>query len=213
MGLIKDGPTLFFFASDGSTGYELWRTAEREPDTMPPDAIIDSGPSGTVSSSEATFEFHASEADSTLQCSLDDGGFGGCTSPRTYTGLAVGSHTFEVRAIDPAGNVGAPASRSWSIAQLPSAPQNLAASTATKGKGVKLSWLTPASDGGSAITAYRIYRGTSSGSQTYLTSADGTTTGHSDASTKTGVTYYYKVSAVNAIGEGPASNEASAKAK
>ena len=37
-------------------------------------------------------------------------------SPKAYTGLASGSHSFEVRAIDAAGNVDAtPASRAWTI--------------------------------------------------------------------------------------------------
>ena len=37
-------------------------------------------------------------------------------SPKAYTGLAPGSHTFEVRATDPAGNVDpTPATRTWTV--------------------------------------------------------------------------------------------------
>jgi fibronectin type 3 domain-containing protein len=89
----------------------------------------------------------------------------------------------------------------------PSAPQALAA---TPGNGqVALSWSAPASDGGSPVTGYRIYRSTSSGSETVLASPPGTGTSYTDSSAVNGTTYYYKVSALNAIGEGPLSNEGS----
>lgn len=94
---------------------------------------------------------------------------------------------------------------------VPSAPQNLNAAPA-KGKGIQLSWSPPASNGGSAITGYRIYRGTASGAETFLTSV-GNVTSFKDTSTTRGQTYFYFVTAVNAVGEGPASNEASTTAK
>jgi hypothetical protein len=93
----------------------------------------------------------------------------------------------------------------------PSAPQNLAAAAA-RGKGIQLTWSAPASNGGSAITGYKIYRGTTSGGEVLLTTV-GNVTSYKDSTTSRGVTYYYKVTAVNAAGEGPASNEASATAK
>ena len=84
-------------------------------DTTPPDTTITSNPPATTSSSAASFSFSATEP-ATFQCSLDNSAFGACTSPASYAGLAVGSHTFRVRAIDTAGNVDAtPASWSWSI--------------------------------------------------------------------------------------------------
>ena len=94
------------------------------------------------------------------------------------------------------------------LAPKPSAPQNL---QATAGDGyVKLTWEPPASNGGSAITAYKIYRGTSSGGESYLTQVDGDTLEYNDTSVTNGQTYYYYVTAVNSVGESAKSNEVSA---
>src|SRR5256884_61471 len=89
----------------------------------------------------------------------------------------------------------------------PSAPQNLAA---TGGNAqVTLTWQAPASDGGSPITNYKIYRGVAPSTETLLTTVGNVLT-YTDSAVTNGVTYYYQVSAVNAAGEGPRSNEASA---
>lgn len=86
------------------------------PDTTPPETTIDSGPSGTTTSTSAQLAFSANEP-ATFACRLDGAAFAACTSPKSYTGLAIGSHTFDVRATDTAGNVDAtPASRTWTIA-------------------------------------------------------------------------------------------------
>ena len=85
-------------------------------DTTPPETTIDSGPSGTVNSSSASFAFSSDEAGSTFECKLDASTFASCTSPKAYGGLSNGSHTFEVRATDAAGNTDAtPASRTWTV--------------------------------------------------------------------------------------------------
>ncbi|HKT05475.1 MAG TPA: PKD domain-containing protein [Rugosimonospora sp.] len=94
----------------------------------------------------------------------------------------------------------------------PGAPTGL---SATAGGGqAALRWTAPASNGGVSITSYRVYRGTSSGGETPLTSGGCANLGAALSCTDTGLTngqaYYYKVSAVNAIGEGPQSTEASA---
>jgi hypothetical protein len=91
-----------------------------EPPPPPPETTITSGPSGTVNSTSATFEFSSSEPGSTFRCALDnpdDSAFNPCTSPRSYPGpLSQGNHTFRVRAIDKAGNLDtSPASRSWFV--------------------------------------------------------------------------------------------------
>jgi hypothetical protein len=89
----------------------------------------------------------------------------------------------------------------------PSAPQNLKATT---GDGyVTLNWSVPSDDGGSAITEYKIYRGTSSGGESYLASVSTPTTYYKDTAVTIGQTYYYQVSAVNSVGEGEKSSEKS----
>ena len=90
-------------------------------DTTPPDTSITSGPASLTNSAAATFAFTGSDAAggtgvASFECALDAGAFAACASPKAYTGLAEGAHTFQVRAIDGAGNVDAtPASASWTI--------------------------------------------------------------------------------------------------
>lgn len=93
-------------------------------------------------------------------------------------------------------------------ATVPGAPQNPVWASSANGQ-VTINWLAPASNGYSAITNYKIYRGTTSGGETLLT-----TLGNVLTITDTGLTnntvYYYKISAVNAVGEGALSAEVSA---
>jgi hypothetical protein len=85
-------------------------------DTTPPDTTISSGPTGTTSSTSASFDFSSTEPGSSFECRLDTAAFAACSSPKAYSGLSAASHTFEVRATDAAGNVDpTPASRSWTV--------------------------------------------------------------------------------------------------
>ena len=138
------------------------------------------------------------------------------TGAITGTPPSAGSWTFTVTATDTSSLLRS-GSRSLTLtvnsggASAPSAPQNLGA-TPGKGKGVQLTWLAPASNGGSAITNYRVYRGTTSGGESLLTTL-GAVLSYKDTSTTRNQRYYYRVSAVNAVNEGAQSNEATAVAK
>ena len=72
-------------------------------DTDAPETTIDSGPKAKRSG-KATFEFSSDEAGSTFECKLDKVDFERCSSPRKLKKLKAGKHTFQVRAIDAAGN-------------------------------------------------------------------------------------------------------------
>ncbi len=52
----------------------------------------------------ATLSFRSSEAGGSFLCKLDVRKEAKCGSPSTYVGLAAGPHTFQVRAVDSAGN-------------------------------------------------------------------------------------------------------------
>jgi hypothetical protein len=85
-------------------------------DFTSPNTTITGGPLGAVSSTSATFTFTSNESPVTFQCSLDGAAFAACTSPVLYSGLAQGSHTFQVRATDGVGNQDAtPASSTWTV--------------------------------------------------------------------------------------------------
>jgi hypothetical protein len=84
-------------------------------DLTPPVATISASPANPTTSTTASFSFSSSKTGSTFSCALDAGTAAACTSPQSYSGLAAASHTFTVTAKDPAGNVSAPASYTWTI--------------------------------------------------------------------------------------------------
>src|SRR6266542_951225 len=88
-------------------------------DTTPPETTIVSAPAGSMSDHSATFSFTASEA-SSFECSLDAAAWSLCTSPAAFAGLADGTHAFQVRGTDAAGNVDStPATASWTVYSPP----------------------------------------------------------------------------------------------
>jgi hypothetical protein len=89
-------------------------SAATQNECVPPNATITKGPKDKTKKKTATFEFTGADARAvaSFQCSLDGGAFASCTSPHTVK-VKKGKHTFQVRAIDQAGNVGTPASDAW----------------------------------------------------------------------------------------------------
>src|SRR4029079_16211771 len=120
------------------------------------------------------------------------------------------TYTYTVVARDAANNASAPSNPATATTSgpAPTAPDAPTALTATgTDTQVALSWTAPASNGGSAITGYKIYRSTTTGAETFLKSV-GVVTSSNDTAVTNGTTYYYKVSAVNSVGESVMSGEA-----
>jgi hypothetical protein len=94
-------------------------------DNTPPDTTITAGPSGTTSSTSASFNFTATDANASFECKLDAAAYAVCSSPVAYGSLPSGSHTFSVYAVDPIGNEDAtPATRTWTISAPSNTPSN-----------------------------------------------------------------------------------------
>ena len=92
----------------------------------------------------------------------------------------------------------------------PGAPTGLAA-TATASTRIDLSWSAPATDGGREITGYRIQVSTDGNTWTDLAAdTESTDTYYEHTGLTASTTHYYRVSAINAIGTGSASDAASA---
>jgi len=95
------------------------------------------------------------------------------------------------------------------IPSEPTAPLSLTASGDLDQ--ISLSWTTPSDDGGSPITAYKIYRDTSP-SATTLIDTLGVVTSYIDTTVTPEVTYYYRIKATNVLGDSAYSNEDNAAA-
>ena len=100
---------------------------------------------------------------------------------------------------------------SCSIDLPPVTPRELAGTASDQQ--VQLTWLAPYCTG-SPITQYKVYRGTTSGGETLLSSGGCSGLGNvltcTDTGLTNGTTYYYKVSAVNSVGEGALGSEINA---
>ena len=74
-------------------------------DTSAPQTEIGKRPKNKLKRKKATYAFSSSEDGSSFECRLDGKPFKPCSSPAKLKRLKRGKHSFEVRAIDAAGNV------------------------------------------------------------------------------------------------------------
>jgi hypothetical protein len=121
---------------------------------------------------------------------------------RTYT--LAGSYNYKISASDASGNY----NESLGTFSIVTPPAKVAGLTATPGNAkASLSW-SVSSSGGSPILKYYIYRGPSATSVSKI--AESASPYYNNTGLSNGQTYYYCVSAVNAVGEGAKSDAASA---
>jgi hypothetical protein len=155
---------------------------------------------------------------------------GGCSQPEQYMGTgytASGSSygpAFAGIVVGACGPAPTDVVFTWAQAQqelngggsgttVPGTPQNAKAASSAK-KGVILSWQAPASDGGTAITGYKIFRGRSAGAERLYITVTCTTSScsYTNRHAHSNKMFFYQVAAQNAQGTGPWSSEVSAQA-
>src|SRR5207253_816407 len=106
--------------TDPTPASYTWTVDTTPSDTTPPDTTITAAPPARSNSSSASFSFTATEAGSSFACRLDASAFTACASPKSYSGLADGSHTFPVRATAPAATPRrTPARYTWTVDTTP----------------------------------------------------------------------------------------------
>jgi hypothetical protein len=97
----------------GAATSRSWRI-----DATAPETTLGARPRSRTKALSASFTFSASEQ-ATFQCKLDASAFAACSSPKTYARIRRSVHTFQVRALDAAGNVDpTPAVLRWTIAAV-----------------------------------------------------------------------------------------------
>ncbi|MDX6720006.1 MAG: hypothetical protein QOJ63_2260 [Solirubrobacteraceae bacterium] len=119
--LVGENTTTTFYATatDPATGLTSPCSTSSGPyveDSSAPDTTIDSGPSEATDETTPVFTFSASESGARFACRFDADAFALCISPLQAPVLSSGAHTFDVRALDAAGNGDpTPARRSFAV--------------------------------------------------------------------------------------------------
>ena len=117
--LAEGSHTVYVRATDAGSNVGDPATYDWAVDLTAPTVSIDTSPSSPTKSTGANFTYHSSDANSTYMCSLDGSSPAGCGA--SYSGtVANGDHTFDVWAIDPAGNQSTnPAEVTWTVDTTP----------------------------------------------------------------------------------------------
>ena len=121
--LVTGTRTGAFSGSTIDPGYQLLYQSDRVrlkalATSGPPNTTITSGPQSTTNDPTPTFTFNSSRPGSTFECKVDGAAFAACSSPKTTSHLADGSHTFSVRATKDS-ITGPPAQRTFRVDTTP----------------------------------------------------------------------------------------------
>ena len=137
---------------------------------------------------------------------------GSTSTTYTHRDLSAGTtRHYRVRAITGAGNSEwSNTARATTEVTVPSRPTGLRVTpSGLRGSGqLLLTWSAPSDNGGSAITGYRIERSPNgnTGWIIVVPSTNSTTTTYLDTRLRPATTWFYRVSAINSQGTGPASS-------
>jgi hypothetical protein len=157
---------------------------------------ISSAPANPANQNSASFTYTDSQAVAKFQCALDGSAFSDCgttrPSTKTYSGLAQGSHTFQVRAVDSKGNLSSATSYTWTIDTTPPTVSSINRANASPTNAASVSWTVTFSESvtGVATTNFSLTASGFSSTPT-ITGLSGsgatyTITASTDGSTPTG---------------------------
>jgi hypothetical protein len=104
--VFGEGPVYFLVRATDELG-NVGTPAERgfRVDNDGPRTGFHSEPSGPTSDNTPTFDWFVEDPRATVRCRIDERPFRLCPSPATYGPLPDGHHAFQLRAVDPAGNI------------------------------------------------------------------------------------------------------------
>lgn len=134
----------------------------------------------------------------------------GDTTSFTDTGLTDDTqYWYRVSAVNTEGEGPRSVSDDGFTPAVPDPPRNVTASMGSAPGQISLACDAPADDGGLAIESYKLYRGTDPGEVSHVADV-GTDCAYTDTGLADDTQYHYRVSAVNAVGEGGQSDVDSA---
>jgi len=116
------------------------------------------------------------------------------------------ARSYRVRAKNSAGDGAWSTVFNTGTATAPGAPTSVTV-TRRGSSALQVRWSAPASNGGSAVTGYRVQR-SADGSDPWTDIYTGTDLRYNDNNLGRGITRHYRVYAKNTVGEGPASTSA-----
>ena len=116
---------------------------------------ITAGPANaSTSGPNVSFSFsYSPPAGITFQCSLDGASFSSCSSPKSYSGLVSGPHTFKVAAKNGSSGLGPQASRSWTVDATPPTVTSISTVDPSPTKASPLHWTVTFSEAVSGVVA------------------------------------------------------------
>jgi hypothetical protein len=111
----------------------------------PAPSLLASPSASPTASTSITFTFTDTQSGVTFQCSRDGSTFAACTSPKSYSGLVEGSHSFRVQAVS-AGKASSSASYSWVVDTAAPSVSSISRADANPTNAASLHWVVTFSE-------------------------------------------------------------------